>query len=101
MTPKEEAERLLPCFCFRHIEPFRDHHETCPAFYRPAVEAILAERDDEFETAEGMRCKAEWSNRHATSVPGTLCLPCGLAGRVDERHNWTDEQWISETAAKK
>jgi hypothetical protein len=47
MTPQEQAEELLPCFCYRHVEPLRNHHETCPAYYREAVAAALQAKDDE------------------------------------------------------
>lgn len=40
-------EALLPCFCYRHLEPFREHHETCPAYYRSVVVAALRKRDED------------------------------------------------------
>lgn len=51
---EREAEALLPCVCYRHLEPFREHHETCPAYYRSVVAALCAKLE---------RFKREWEAR--------------------------------------
>jgi hypothetical protein len=42
MTPEEQAENLLLCFCWH----YPNHHETCPAYFRPIVAAALRENDE-------------------------------------------------------
>jgi uncharacterized coiled-coil DUF342 family protein len=41
----KKAAELLPCYCWRStVSPeTREHHGTCPAYFRPAVAAALRE----------------------------------------------------------
>lgn len=47
----DEAEKrfsaVLPCFCWRSTRGYdSDHHETCPAYYRPVVAQALREEHE-------------------------------------------------------
>ena len=78
----EQAEVLLDCFCYRHIEPFREHHGTCPAYYRPAVAAALRELEERHDKLWDMdrRIIAELKDKLAAKDAELAeCVQSGLA----------------------
>lgn len=57
MTDEKRLEEMLPCFCYRHIEPLREHHGTCPAYFRLAVAAHI---DAQAKEIERLQIKEIW-----------------------------------------
>jgi hypothetical protein len=100
MSHEETAKRLLPCLCGPEERQQRGGHDDgCPAYYRFAVAAALAERDAEIErlktllhehtvsaTNENAQLRAERDTykRIAERNHKANLMPCPKCGHVQD-----------------